>query len=954
VSEVRRVPLPGRVAHRPQDHPFFWVILALGVVVLAFFVLAAVIAIRTGPVKKDLGWLPELHWNGTALVTQVNPDGPAAGRLAPEDRVLAVDGDSSGALWNLWLARPGASYTIRILRGGVEYEFILPVRVRRDPKWLWLTVSVVPLGLSCYVVGLLVGLLRPEQRASRLLAMSTVLFAPGVIVQYFPSDVLTGWALVVSLAARGPNDLALAVAYQFYLAFPEGVPRGRGTKVLTVVFYVWGVLSCLWWFLAATPLASHLSHLAYSWRAWDRAWNLLATVNLVAIGAALLQSLRASMSPDHRRRVKWVLFGSAVGVLPRAAVLVFFVVADALGYHNPLMSRAFFLSIQLTNVLLLAIPLTLLYAVVKHRLFDISLVLRRGLQYMLARNLLRVTLLLPLALLIGGVLAHPERTVGEVLFAHPGYLLLMAASGVSLRSRDRLTAWLDRRFFRDAYAKEQLLLALIEDVGSHDSLPRLSELVGHRLKEALHPEGVYLLFRAAAGQEFSPGAAREHPEGLRIAEASSLVQRAHDAVGAVELTSSGGAEMPEALGARVLVPIRTSDGRLVGMLLLGGKRSEEPYSQTDRKLLEALAAQIAIVYENESLRKRVAEGERVQREVLGRLDHEGVSLLKECPQCGLCYEGSADACERDQEPLTFTLPVQRTIDGRYRLERRLGKGGMGAVYEARDMRLDRKVAVKVLGAASFGDRKALRRFESEARALARLRHPNIVAVHDFGQIHPLGAYIVMELLNGTNLRSEIQASGGLPPLIVAEWFDQIFEGVKAAHHSGIVHRDLKPENVFVSRDAQGRALLNIVDFGLAKLRRFEGSDSASLTAVGTVMGTRAYMSPEQLRGREVGERTDIFALGVMIVECLIGESPFREKDAAEMTADEVNGAIRIQGESTALQALNTGLGKCLARDPEARYPTVARAQEALIPLIRDCPRYPVRRGPIPGTETSTV
>ncbi len=944
--------MPGRVAHRAQDHPFFWVILALGVVVLAFFVLAAVIAVRTGPVTKDLGWVPEAHWNGTVLVIQVNPDGPAAGRLAPGDRVLAVDGDPSGALWHLWLARLGESYTIRILREGVEYEFTLPVRVQRDPKWLWLTVSVVPLGLSCYLVGLLVGLLRPEQRASRLLAMATVLFAPGVIVQYFPSDLLTGWAFVVILAARGPNDLALAVAYQFYLAFPEGVPRGRGTKFLTVIFYARAVLSCVWWLLASTPFAPHLSQLATPWSGES---VLLGTTNLVAIGAALLQSLRASLSPDERRRVRWVLFGSALAVLPRAAVLVFFVVSDAFGYHS-LMSRAFFLSIQLTNVLLLAVPLTLLYAVVKHRLFDISLVLRRGLQYMLARNLLRVTLLLPLALLIGSVLAHPERTVGEVLFAHPGYLLLMAASGVSLRSRERLRVWLDRRFFRDAYVREQILLALIEDVGSHDSLARLSELVGHQLNEALHPESVYLLFRAPAGREFSPGySSREHPEGLRIAEGSSLAQRAHDAVGAVELTSSGGVEMPEALGARVLVPIRTSDERLVGMLLLGGKRSEEPYSETDRKLLEALAAQIAIVYENESLRKRVAEGERVQREVLARLDQEGVSLLKECPRCGLCYEGSAATCERDQEPLTFTLPVQRTIDGRYRLERRLGKGGMGAVYESRDMRLDRKVAVKVLSAASFGDRKALRRFESEARALARLRHPNIVAVYDFGEIDPLGAYIIMELLSGTNLRSEIQASGGLPPLIVADWFDQIFEGVKAAHRSGVAHRDLKPENIFVSRDAQGRALLNILDFGLAKLRRPEGSDSASLTAAGTVMGTCAYMSPEQLRGQEVGERTDIFALGVMIVECLTGgESPFREKDAVEMTADEVSGAIRIQGESTEVQALNTALGKCLARDPEARFPTVAATQEALIPLIRDCPPYPIAGGPGPGAKTSTV
>src|SRR5258708_34479304 len=192
------------------------------------------------------------------------------------------------------------------------------------------------------------------------------------------------------------------------------------------------------------------------------------------------------MKCDQRRRVKWVLFGSAVAVLPRAAVLVFFVVADALGYHNPLISRALFLSIQLTNFLLLAIPVTLFYAVVKPRLFGVRPVLRRGLQYVLARNLLRLTLLLPLVLLVGGVLAHPERTVGEVLFAHPAYLLLMAASGVSLRSRDRLTAWLGPRFLRDAHGKGPMLAALIKDIGRADAHPRRRELCGTWTEPAPH------------------------------------------------------------------------------------------------------------------------------------------------------------------------------------------------------------------------------------------------------------------------------------------------------------------------------------------------------------------------------------------------------------------------------------------------------------------------------------
>jgi tRNA A-37 threonylcarbamoyl transferase component Bud32/GAF domain-containing protein len=930
---------------RPRDHPFFWMILALGAVVFAFLAFVAAMAVRVGPVTKDLGWSAKLH-DSVVRVAEVNAEGPAAGQLAPRDRVLTVDGDSRGIGLRLWLIRPQRSYVLRIARDGMEHEFTLMARTRRDSGWLWVELSIVPYALSLYIVGLLVGLLKPEQRPARLMAVSCVLLAPREIAYAFPSDLLNGWPRVAMIMAASLGSLPHAVAYQFYLAFPTGARRGRGTRLLTAVFYIGGVFCCVCWLLAATPLAPHLSRV---FGAWSLTSSLLIPATLVAIGVAIVQSLRASLDRDQHRRVSWVLFGSAVALLPRAAVLVFFISAGALGYQTPFLGP----SLLVMNVLMLAIPITLFYAVAKRRLFDISLVLRRGVQYLLARNILRVALLLPVVLLAGGVLSHPERTVGEIFFAHPGYLLLMAASGVSLRSRERLTAWVDRRFFRDAHAQEQILHALIQDVGSQNSLAALAALVGHRLEDALHPDGVHLLFRDSARSEFSPGySSHEHPKVLRIVETAPLAQRASEATGSVDLSSIDGTDMPDAQGARLLVPIRTGDERLVGLLLLGSKRSEEPYSRKERNLLEALSVQIAIVYENDSLRKRLAEGERVQREVLAHLDREGVNLLKECPRCGLCYDKSAAICERDREPLTFTLPIQRTIDGRYRLERLVGRGGMGAVYEAKDVRLDRAVAIKILRGNSFGDRNALRRFKSEALALARLRHANIVAVHDFGEIDPLGAYIVMELLRGVNLRSELQSRGGLPPRVVAEWFDQIFEGVKAAHRSAIVHRDLKPENVFVSQD-EGRTRVHILDFGLAKLLRPEGSNSASLTGAGVVMGTRSYMSPEQLRGQEIDERTDVFSLGVMIVECLTGENPFRERGAGDATPEQVSRPLRLRDEE-AIQTLNTALGRCLALERGARFPTVAAMQEALVPLIRDCPPFSAAGGPGADVETSVV
>ena len=181
----------------------------------------------------------------------------------------------------------------------------------------------------------------------------------------------------------------------------------------------------------------------------------------------------------------------------------------------------------------------------------------------------------------------------------------------------------------------------------------------------------------------------------------------------------------------LLVPVSDSRDRLVGVLMLGEKKSEEPYTASDRRLLHAVAKQMAIARENLQLRAKVGEEHRIRHDVLAKLDGTLKDLLKECPVCGECFDGAETVCDNDGQALTLTLPVSRTVDGKYRLERRIGKGGMGTVYEARDLRLDRSVAVKLMQGRAFGNQAALRRFHREARAAARLNHPNIVSVHDF-------------------------------------------------------------------------------------------------------------------------------------------------------------------------------------------------------------------------------
>ena len=161
--------------------------------------------------------------------------------------------------------------------------------------------------------------------------------------------------------------------------------------------------------------------------------------------------------------------------------------------------------------------------------------------------------------------------------------------------------------------------------------------------------------------------------------------------------------------------------------------------------------------------------------------------------CGACFDSGAETCDRDGNSLTLTLPVARTIEGKYRLERLVGKGGMGAVYEASDLRLGRQVAIKIMLGPTFGQEAALRRFRREAQAAARVNHPNVVSLYDFGELEGGGAYLVMERIHGASLREEMRRVGIFAPAQTADWFEQMLDGIAAAHDHGIVHRDLKPD-----------------------------------------------------------------------------------------------------------------------------------------------------------------
>lgn len=256
--------------------------------------------------------------------------------------------------------------------------------------------------------------------------------------------------------------------------------------------------------------------------------------------------------------------------------------------------------------------------------------------------------------------------------------------------------------------------------------------------------------------------------------------------------------------------------------------------------------------------------------------------------------------------------------GPYEITAQLGAGGMGEVYRARDSRLGRDVAIKVLPERALGDAVRLQRFEDEARAAGSLGHPNVLVVFDVGT-HGDIPYLVSELLEGQTLRDVIVEMGAIPPRKALEWAVQIAEGLAAAHEKGIVHRDLKPTNLFVTRDGR----IKILDFGLAKLVR-EARDSAltasldERTAQGVTLGTVGYMAPEQVRGQPVDIRADIFALGIVLHEMLSGTSPFtRETTAETMTAILKDDVPALP--ATVPPALDRIVRRCLEKRPGDRF-----------------------------------
>jgi hypothetical protein len=265
-----------------------------------------------------------------------------------------------------------------------------------------------------------------------------------------------------------------------------------------------------------------------------------------------------------------------------------------------------------------------------------------------------------------------------------------------------------------------------------------------------------------------------------------------------------------------------------------------------------------------------------------------------CRSCGAALTASAPTL------LTATTPpaskpeldgqagslLGYVIDGKYRLDEVLGAGGMGQVYRATRLQIGDAVAVKLLKPELAASAQMLERFRREAQAAARLKHPNVVTIHDFGRTAEGWLYLVMELVAGESLRALLNRCGQLPLPLTAALVAQICAALDEAHRQQIVHRDLKPENIIVAQDTHGWRV-KVLDFGIARWRD-EAAGINSLTTTGVMLGTPRYMSPEQCLGLELDGRSDIYSLGIMLYELLAGCAPFNSPAAGALIAQHVN------------------------------------------------------------------
>jgi hypothetical protein len=812
------------------------------------------------------------------------------------------------------------------------------------PPWYYLALALTfgGAGMSLFAAGL-------RGTPARYLGASFVffgtLFADRVLFARIGCMAPSAATMTLAVIALQPVAFQAFVMWRFAWTFPivqAGIVPPALPRILDVATLTAGAVLFAGNAAAAIPGLPSAAYAALAWlgahTAEGQFWLTLSLLILVSL-VVLTLKLRAAKA-DQRRRLAIVVLGVAVATLPMLLDVFLTVVWPPFqAFFSARPAHARTRGIVLTLFALLS-PAAAAYAVLVEQVLDVRFIIRRAVRYSLARYSVFVVLTVPVLALASYVYTHRALPLRDLLGAGSGmmWLLLLLSAVVLVGARRRLLDAIDRQFFREEYDARQILSTLIDAARQPDSVD-LGERICAEVDRALHLERVVLLLRDDQSDSFRDPQ-RRLPE---LAASTSLVNLVGGAATPLEVDLSparsavGRLSAPERQwladsGARLLVPFLGSGGLLIAILALGDKRSETPFTSEDRMLLTAVAASAAFPLEAH-LRDASDEGRR---------ERSSGHSARQCERCGHIQSRSDVAICPECHGHLRACMLPSILAGKFAVDRQIGVGGMGVVYQAHDLDLGRPVALKTLPKVAPRHVARLRR---EARAMATIHHPHLAVIYAIEVWRGLPV-LVIEYLAGGTLADRLHGA----PLPIAEALTMgiaMADVLDHVHRAGMLHRDVKPRNIGYTGDGTPKLL----DFGLVRLTTVsvapddttslavlqdalagDGSRRAeSVGATQPLVGTAAYLSPEAVSLFAPDHSFDLWALGVTVYEAVCGGNPFAASTPVEtlqrVTSAPIPPAGHVRRDCPA--ALNDFLSRALSRDPRKRPGTAAEFLEGL-------------------------
>ena len=718
------------------------------------------------------------------------------------------------------------------------------------------------------------------------------------------SGAALGGRLTDVLGALQSDAFLALMLWRFVREFPADTQRPRARRVadvfvdasfcVGVVLFVtnaigrFGDSTMPAWLMALFEVLDH----DYPERAY---WPLLAMAAAPAI-PYLLWKTRFEAYEDHRRVMLFV-GALVVGITPLVLAVVATPFVQAL--QDPIVRQH--VGIVLYAALASIVPITA-YSVTVDRVMDLKFLIRTTLQYALARYAVWVVSLGPLVYAAFDIQGNRQLTIAEYLerFRLSGPLALSTVGLMVLVSRQHLLRAIDRWFRIEASDQARSLARLERRYRTAQSLRGVTGALVEELRRALHATSVAILLVDHDGAELMPVEGTTDP----IRRDSALLEILRSTRGDVRLDAHVLGTIARLLppvdrewlddaGAEVLLPLVGSTGMLLGIVAVGEARNGLPYSAAQLALVTATGSQAAMQIENRQLRGRETDESRTRRSRgAPGLDWQDEPAVY-CPRCALVWGPETRRCSCGTATTDAALPL--FVEGKFRLERLVGAGGMGVVYLAVDMVLDRQVAIKTLPSLRAESAERLHR---EARTMARILHPNLALIYGTEQWRGTPMLIV-EYLDGGTLRDWIRRG----PVPYAEAIDLgivLADVLDRVHASGVLHRDVKPSNIGYTSDRRPKLL----DFGLALLDQNQdsrhatepltdqataallrsGDPEATVTVGERLVGTPLYLAPEALAGSMPQPSFDLWGLALVLYEAIAGRHPFAADDVAKVLA----------------------------------------------------------------------